>query len=283
MNYCEKIQEMISAMLDGEISERDRAVIEAHIASCPECAAMYEDFAALSGELNESFSEVPANLHSRIMKGVRVSRKPKKPLLIALRPYMSAAACLVVVIGAVFALRGSSKSMDSVARSDKVSTPAVPAAAPAEAAQEEAYDTKNAVTEFSYYAFGSPETELAEDGEPEEPIMPAEPAAPVEPFWNYEPINNYIPGMEIDEAFCITDTGSGHVPLDELRDALLDSCEDVDTEALPERASAWLGMMCGSDNYDLRLYFVGNKVIVETADVFYTAAGTPEEFLEIFS
>ena len=128
MTDCVKFQEMISAMLDGEISASQREAIEQHIAACPECAAMYADFAALSGVFEESVEEVPAALHSRIMKGVRISQKPKKPLIIQLRPYMSAAACLVVLIGAVFTLRGEHKSADSLSAPMVAEAPAAPAA-----------------------------------------------------------------------------------------------------------------------------------------------------------
>ena len=66
MISCEKIQEMISSMLDGQLSDEERAAVEEHIARCPECAAMYEDFSALSISLKEEFSAVPAQLHDKI-------------------------------------------------------------------------------------------------------------------------------------------------------------------------------------------------------------------------
>jgi len=288
MNDCQKIQEMISAMLDGELKASEHEVIEEHVALCPECAAMYADFAALSGIFAESREEVPATLHSRIMKGVRTSRKPKKPLIIQLRPYMSAAACLVILIGAVFTLRDDRKSADSLATPMVAEAPAAPAAyaedaSPAEAAQNES---------FSVYINDESEKMLAEPAEaplpapaapaaPAEPAVPAEPAAPAEPFWEYEPYGVYSSGTEIDEAFCITDSFSGYLPAAALQNALMDSGNACDMTVLPDRANAWLGLSCGSETIDLRLYFVGSDVYVETADAFYIAAGTVEEFLGI--
>ena len=68
MNDCQKIQEMISAMLDGELLAKEREAIEEHIAACHKCAAMYADFTALSGVFEESREEVPANLHTKIFQ-----------------------------------------------------------------------------------------------------------------------------------------------------------------------------------------------------------------------
>ena len=91
MKSCPEIKEMISAMLDGEILDSDRTVIENHIKPCPECAAMYEDFDALSDAFAEEIVPVPASLHGKIMKRVRTSAKPKKltgALVIALAVYL---------------------------------------------------------------------------------------------------------------------------------------------------------------------------------------------------
>ena len=48
MNECERFQEMISALLDGELSAEEEAELRAHMAECPDCAAMAAAFAAVS-------------------------------------------------------------------------------------------------------------------------------------------------------------------------------------------------------------------------------------------
>ena len=111
MTECEKHQEQISALLDGELTDAERAEVEAHIAVCGECRAMYEAFAAVSGALDAA--ELPDTLHSGIMEKVNAAAKAKKAQqkIVRLRPILATAACLVVVVGTVFALKGNLPGM----------------------------------------------------------------------------------------------------------------------------------------------------------------------------
>lgn len=43
---CEKIQARLTALLDGELSERQAAEMQAHLAACPACARVREELAA---------------------------------------------------------------------------------------------------------------------------------------------------------------------------------------------------------------------------------------------
>nr|AMP55585.1 putative zinc-finger [uncultured bacterium] len=42
------MQALISAMLDGELSEEETAQVQAHVAVCDDCRAMYDAFTAVS-------------------------------------------------------------------------------------------------------------------------------------------------------------------------------------------------------------------------------------------
>lgn len=44
---CEKCQELLSEYIDGGLSFRAASNIEAHLAACPECALVYDDFSGL--------------------------------------------------------------------------------------------------------------------------------------------------------------------------------------------------------------------------------------------
>ena len=102
MRSCEEYREMISAMLDGELPEAERAALEAHIASCAACAETYDAFAALT--LPEE--EVPETLHAGIMARVAPAQKAMRGqrILARTRAWLTAAACLVFVVGTLFAV-----------------------------------------------------------------------------------------------------------------------------------------------------------------------------------
>ena len=37
---CERIEELLSAFLEGELSQADKALVESHLAGCPDCTAL---------------------------------------------------------------------------------------------------------------------------------------------------------------------------------------------------------------------------------------------------
>ena len=110
MSECERYQAAISELLDGELTEAEEAEVRAHMASCPDCAAMYAAFAEVSEALKaEAEAEpLPAALHEGIMARGRVAEKAKKThgTIVRLRPVLAAAACLVVLAGTLLAENG---------------------------------------------------------------------------------------------------------------------------------------------------------------------------------
>ena len=303
MTSCKKIQEMISSMLDNELSAEERTAVEEHIAHCSECAAMYEDFSALSISMKEEFSAVPATLHDNIMNGVKAKRKKAK--IIPLRAYLSTAACLVLVVGAVLAV-GNGRGHDLAA-------PAEPAAlrdpgSPPAAAAPMAPDMDFFALEKNESAYGMVSSPAAEDAAPmempipapipypdapAEPASPAEPALPAEseafePFWERSLSSTaYIPGTKIDSAsFEYTAssfiTGYGFAEAEALTALLEEADIEFNAQQLPEKADAFIELQCGIEYMSIRLYFLGEQVVVETSEGFYLAKGTAAEFLELF-
>ena len=78
MSDCERFEELISALLDGELSAEEEAEVSAHMDGCAECAAMYEAFSAVGGALRADASDVPATLHDGIMAKVAIAEKAHK-------------------------------------------------------------------------------------------------------------------------------------------------------------------------------------------------------------
>lgn len=92
---CEKCREMISCLLDGELSQAEQSLVREHIASCPECRSVYDAFSAVSEQMHEE-EPLPDGLHEKIMSGIKA--RPKKKTGIVWIKYLSAAACLALVI-----------------------------------------------------------------------------------------------------------------------------------------------------------------------------------------
>ena len=150
MTECERFEEQLSALLDGELSGEEEAEARAHMAACPDCRAMYEAFAAVGDAIGGQ--DVPDTLHDGIMEKVRAAEKAGRTqhTIVRLRPILAAAACLVVLVGTVFALRnnaGFRRKAADAARTE-AEAPMAPAAGsawtggsvPTEAAPESAED-----------------------------------------------------------------------------------------------------------------------------------------------
>ena len=114
MGDCEKYQELISCLLDGELSSQDEERLRTHMESCAECRAMYEAFASLSGALAADQEEPPAELAQGIMFKVQANaaaRRNKRRIRIG--RIAAAAACLAVVIFAATQLNLSDRAAET--------------------------------------------------------------------------------------------------------------------------------------------------------------------------
>lgn len=60
---CEKCQEMISAFVDGDLSNPEKEAVRSHFSVCPDCEKLGNDFAAIVASFGEPFSQdsVPPN------------------------------------------------------------------------------------------------------------------------------------------------------------------------------------------------------------------------------
>ena len=100
MSSCEKYQELISRMVDGDLSQKEQKELLTHIETCPECAALYQAFSLLSDKISGELEESPLDLRDNVMAEIRreeIRRRNRLPTI--LRAVMSAAACLAVIVG----------------------------------------------------------------------------------------------------------------------------------------------------------------------------------------
>lgn len=104
MNSCEYYAELISRMIDGELTDGELYEVRGHIASCPDCRAMYEAFSAVSGAIAEDMQDAPEALSANVMAYVRrdaiIKKNTRKKHVI--RRVLTAAACFVLVFAAAY-------------------------------------------------------------------------------------------------------------------------------------------------------------------------------------
>lgn len=109
---CTKYIELMSAALDGECTAEERRELDAHLAVCPECAALFEILSANAKAARELDCEMPAGLKERIMNNLPEQEKPaKQGKVIRWKRWapVAAAACLVLVVSLFprFGMNGS--------------------------------------------------------------------------------------------------------------------------------------------------------------------------------
>lgn len=98
---CDQFLELLSAQLDGALTEEEERELEEHLAACPDCRAVGAQLSALQGAFPE-LEEVPApeGFTQGVMDRIRAEKKViplfKRPQFRALA---GLAACLVLVAG----------------------------------------------------------------------------------------------------------------------------------------------------------------------------------------
>ena len=134
MNSCEYYQELISSLVDGELSDEENEALMLHLNSCSRCNAMYAVFHDLSDILSEEPQPLPEGLHENIMAGVRrseIKKKNRRMRKVGLRTAMTAAACAVLVLFAAVTF-DPGKRADSVSiRTEQEANQLLPAPSPA--------------------------------------------------------------------------------------------------------------------------------------------------------
>ena len=144
MKDCAKYEEMISRLLDGELSQAEQTELERHLASCPDCAALYGTFSALSEALGEEDAIPPARLHENIMAEVRREELRRRNTPRRRRAYLAVAACAAVILLAATNLpRLRSASLTAAEAPAEVYSSA--------AAAEEAFDEASEKGEPSHF------------------------------------------------------------------------------------------------------------------------------------
>lgn len=107
MSGCEYYQELISRMIDSDLTVAETAALTGHLAGCPECEALYGAFSQLSELIGGDLEEPPEVLRNNIMAELRREDIRRKNIRIqkkyAVR-IIAAAACLTLIMLSAFEL-----------------------------------------------------------------------------------------------------------------------------------------------------------------------------------
>ena len=80
MKECEEFAPLLSACVDGELTEEERAEVLAHVSECEKCRRLLGELTALHAALGELEDEdVPAGFTEGVMAAMRAEKAAKKP------------------------------------------------------------------------------------------------------------------------------------------------------------------------------------------------------------
>ncbi len=283
MKRCEDYQELISRMLDGDLSRAERDELAAHVKSCPDCAAVYVAFRSLSENLGADLAEPPASVHENVMAEIRrdqLRRKNKSAAAHRRWHYaLAAAACLVLIVAAGLSLPKLFPLRKAAVQ-----------AAPAEAAMPAAEYAEEAGTEAAYeYAPKSESNAAGGKADAQADAMFAPEAPAEEPAAVAE-----APSLSAAERQTAEDEGTlyryggfdgGALLLDaEQSEALLErmSGERASLESGPERELR-LVLIQDGELRELKILIAGEQAVyaLPDGDSFARIDATPEELLAL--
>ena len=95
MNDCEKYTELMSQMLDGELTAEQASELRTHIASCENCRRVFDAFAGVSEALSDGLAEPPEMLTKGVLFKIKNQKKHRR---FAYGKFTALAACLALIL-----------------------------------------------------------------------------------------------------------------------------------------------------------------------------------------
>lgn len=71
MDACREYEGLISAFIDGEITEPERVKLMEHMAACPACQSYFDDQIAIHDALTGLEAQAPSDFSEQVMARVR--------------------------------------------------------------------------------------------------------------------------------------------------------------------------------------------------------------------
>ena len=101
MEHCEHYTALISAAVDGELTEAEREKLMDHLAQCPGCREVYSQMMAMHAVFDDLEAEVelPGDLAGDVMAKVHTQKQVRRPRHYWWQITAAAACCALVILG----------------------------------------------------------------------------------------------------------------------------------------------------------------------------------------
>lgn len=131
MRSCGEYEALVSAFLDGEVTEAERAELAEHLTGCPACQQYFDDLVAIHDAFDREEAQVPADFAAAVMERVRAAPQVGEEKVLGFPRWRQwaalAACCTLAAVGLwSFGLRGGNTK---AARSAQAGNPPVAAQA----------------------------------------------------------------------------------------------------------------------------------------------------------
>lgn len=117
MHSCEEYRILISALIDDEISDRERSELLAHIAECTDCKAYLDDQMLIHEAVQSMDCTAPVGFADGVMARVHETKQevPRRKVVAFPRwkQFATLAACCAVIVLGVITMDGGMLTMDS--------------------------------------------------------------------------------------------------------------------------------------------------------------------------
>ena len=97
---CEDARDLVGPLVDGELTGQQKRELEIHVASCPTCTKLADDYRTIGRQLRAGYQRAPADLADTIRSTLARERPAASHSARARRQLVQRAAVLLLTVGA---------------------------------------------------------------------------------------------------------------------------------------------------------------------------------------
>jgi anti-sigma factor RsiW len=97
---CEQARDLVGPLIDGELAGAQKRELELHLASCPTCTELADDYRSIGEQLRAGYQRAPADLADKIRSALAREQPAASHSARHWRHYLQRAAVLLLTVGA---------------------------------------------------------------------------------------------------------------------------------------------------------------------------------------